>query len=190
MGRVPPGARSSDLPHQPPGSGKEARLPEPPPLRTGRASFPASGSSIGKRTLRHAVYPAEGCTSTLLRRSRQRNRREPHQQELCAPPTFLLCSLKSVGQTFHVHQSQREVCRLSPWDDVAGRLNPYPVHYRPAFACSLLLYPPFHQPLLRDAFPDGETTSLPRSVAVTVWVRSRLSAGGTTTAPEEFGASG
>src|SRR6266404_3435630 len=70
------------------------------------------------------------------------------------------------------------------------RRNPYPAHYRPAFACSLLLYPPSHQHLLRAAFPSGETTGLPRSAAVTVWVRSRLSAGGASAAPEKFGASG
>ena len=42
----------------------------------------------------------------------------------------------------------------------------------------------------RPGRPCGRTTGLPRSVAVTVWVRSRLSAGGASTAPEEFGASG
>ena len=111
-----------------------------------------------------------------------------------APPTYLLRFLKSVCQTLHVDQHQREVCRLSPWDDVAVWRNPYPTHYRPAFACSLILYPPPPQRTLRFAFPAGcpagETTGLPRSAAVTVWVRSRLSAGGAPSAPEEFGASG
>jgi hypothetical protein len=74
--------------------------------------------------------------------------------------------------------------------DVALRLNPYPAHYRPAFACSLIPYPPSHQLPLRVAFPCEEKTGLPRSVAVTVWVRSRFFAGGASTAPEEFGASG
>jgi hypothetical protein len=69
------------------------------------------------------------------------------------------------------------------------RRGPYPLHYRTAFACSLLLYPPPRQLLLRAAFPCGETTGLPRSAAVTVWVRSRLSAGGTSAALEEFGTS-
>jgi hypothetical protein len=135
-------------------------------------------------------------TCTLLSGSQQRNRRKPHQQERCAPPTFLHCLLKSVCLTFHVRQHQREVCRLSPWDDIALRLNPYPAHYRPAFACSLLLYPQSRGPLLRVAFlcdnalSHGETTGLPRSATVTVWVRPRLFAGGASTAPEEFGASG
>jgi hypothetical protein len=47
---------------------------------------------------------------------------------------------------------------------------------------------------LRVAFPArcraGGTTGLPRSAGVTVWGRSRLSAGGASTAPGEFGAPG
>jgi hypothetical protein len=37
------------------GSGKEVLLPAPPPLRTGRAPFDASGSSMEQRTVKHAV---------------------------------------------------------------------------------------------------------------------------------------
>ena len=179
-------------------SGKEVASPPPPPLRTVQAPFDAYGSSIGQRTYDGTRLPALalGTTCTLLSRSQQRNRRKPHQQERCAPPTFLHCLLKSVCLTFHVRQHQREVCQLSPRGDVARGLNPYPTHYRSAFACSLLLYPPPHRRLLRGRLPSdnelsvGATTGLPRSAAVTVWVRSRLFAGGATTAPEEFGASG
>src|SRR5437868_15437976 len=102
---------------------------------------------------------------------------------------------ESVGQGSLVTEDQREVGRLSPWDDVAGWRNPYPLPYRAAFAYSLLLYPLSLRLLLRVAFPcgrgqNGETTGLPRSADVTVRVRSRLSAGGASAAPEEFGASG
>src|SRR5262249_59709109 len=100
----------------------------------------------------------------------------------------------SVGQGSLVTEDQREVCRLSPWGDVAARLNPYPAHYRPAFACSLLLYPPPPGLALRLAVPTGHpgggTTGLPRSAGVTVWGGSRLSAGGAATAPGGFGAPG
>src|SRR5438874_9195487 len=72
---------------------------------------------------------------------------------------------ESVGRGSLVTEDQREVCRLSPRGDVAGWLNPYPAHYRPAFACSLLLYPPPHRLPLRVAFPcsrgcRGEATGL------------------------------
>src|SRR5262245_18871450 len=100
----------------------------------------------------------------------------------------------SVGRGSLVTGDPREVSRLSPPGDVAGRLNPYPTCYRSAFACSLIPYPPPRGPTLRQAFRGRcrprEATGLPRSAAVPVWVRSRLSAGGATSAPEEFGASG
>src|SRR5690349_5893641 len=38
--------------------------------------------------------------------------------------------------------------------DVARWRNPYPPHYRTAFAFSIFLYPPPHRLPLRDAFPS------------------------------------
>src|SRR5262245_46303116 len=38
-------------------SGKEVRLPSPPPLRTGRAPLDASGSSLLERPSRDAAHP-------------------------------------------------------------------------------------------------------------------------------------
>ena len=87
-----------------------------------------------------------------------------------------------------------EVCALSG-GVMLRSLNPYPGGYSPALAFSPILYPPPRGLLLRVAFPNanslslGGTAGLPRCVTVTVWVRSRLSAGGTTAALEEFGAS-
>jgi hypothetical protein len=63
--------------------------------------------------------------------------------------------------------------------------NPYPPHYRTAFASSLLLYPQPHRLLLRVAFPDGRTTGLPRSSLIPTWVRLCLSAGGASSAVED-----
>ena len=85
----------------------------------------------------------------------------------------------------------REVSPWAPWGDVVGPLNPCPSDYRTAFACSLLLYPSSRGLALRFAVPHdpvgsgGETTGLPRSVRVTVWVRSRLFAGGAISAPDD-----
>src|SRR5947209_12399237 len=101
---------------------------------------------------------------------------------------------ESVGQGSLVTENQREVCRLSPRGDLARGLNPYPARYRPAFACSLVLYPPPPGLASRLASPAGRpaggTTGLPRSAGATVWVGSRLSAGGAAAAPGEFGAPG
>jgi len=55
-----------------------------------------------------------------------------------------------------VTKDQVEVCPLSrgvmlPY----GRLNPYPPHYKTAFASSTILYPQPYQLTLRFAFPEG-----------------------------------
>jgi hypothetical protein len=62
------------------------------------------------------------------------------------------CLPESVGQGSLVTEDLREVSRLSPRGDVARGLNPYPAHYRPAFACSLIPCPPSHRLTLRFAF--------------------------------------
>jgi hypothetical protein len=82
-----------------------------------------------------------------------------------------------------VTEDPEEVCRLSPQDDVAHRRNPYPPHYRAAFASSSILCPQPRQVILRLPCPRrGETTRLPRSVTVTERVRFCLSTGGATAA--------
>jgi hypothetical protein len=177
------------------GSGKEVTSPPPPPLRTVQAPFDAYGSSIGQRTCTGTRSSALAfrTTCTLLRESQQRNRRQPHQQERYAPPTYLLCCLKSVYSRFTYANTRGKSAGfrrgvMSPPEQPAAQ----PLFGR--LQADLGLLPPplpaaSSAPLARVAFPDGETTGLPRSATVTVWVRSRLSAGGTTTAPEEFGAS-
>lgn len=47
-----------------------------------------------------------------------------------------------------------------------GRLNPYPLHYRAAFAFSIFLYPTPHRLTLRFAVPHGRTPGLPRFTSV------------------------
>ena len=57
-------------------------------------------------------------------------------------------------------------------------LNPYPSHYRMAFASSILPLPHAYRLALRLAFPRGRRTGFPCSVSVTVeWVRRALSTG-------------
>ena len=119
-------------------------------------------------------------TSTLLCWSQQRNRRKLHQQERYTPPKSTL--LPQVGLPSSSRRPTPEGSQHSFESGSGHRCGPYPLHYRTAFAFSLLLYPPSHRLLLRVAFPCGEATGLPRSAAVTVWVRSRLCAGGTSAA--------
>src|SRR5215813_7498446 len=53
------------------------------------------------------------------------------------------------------------------WGYVARRLNPYPPHYRVAFASSILPLPHVYRLALRLAFPRGRRTGLPCSVSIT-----------------------
>jgi len=84
-------------------SGKEARSPEPPPLRTVRAPFDAYGSSIGQRTPeKHAVVRI-GLEDDLYVTAREPTT-EPSEaapaRSITLPPTYLHCFLKSVCSRF------------------------------------------------------------------------------------------
>lgn len=60
-------------------------------------------------------------------------------------------------------KDQTEVCPLARGVMFLAEGNPYPVDYRPAFACSVLPYPQCYRRALRYAFPCGSTTGLPSS---------------------------
>ena len=53
-------------------------------------------------------------------------------------------------------KDQMEVCPLSRGVMFLVEGNPYPVDYRPTFACSILPYPQLYGRALRHAFPEGE----------------------------------
>jgi len=79
-----------------------------------------------------------------------------------------------------------EVCPLSRGVMLpCGRRNPYPPHYKAAFAFSTILYPQSHRLTLRLAFSEERTTGLPRSARVPAWVRSLLYAGGAMSAIDD-----
>ena len=111
--------------------------------------------------------------------------------------------------TVHVDQHQREVSRLSPRGDVAcgsaaGSTPIRSITERPSLAPSSSTRRPvgvsceplspkggrraYHVPRVQSFV--GQVADLPGRSAIrpTVWFRSRLSAGGTTSAPGEFGA--
>ena len=105
------------------------------------------------------------------------------------PPTDLLPSLRRLADGSRPPTPEGSLLPFG-WGDVAWRLNPYPAHYRPALACSLVLYPLAHGIPLRFTAPCGKPTGLPRCTDVAEWGRSQLSAGGSTSAPQEFAACG
>jgi len=64
--------------------------------------------------------------------------------------------------------------------------NPYPSHYRMAFAFSIFLYPPACRLALRLTFPKGDWWAYHVPYVYHGRVRSRLSAGGATSAAGEL----
>ena len=82
--------------------------------------------------------------------------------------TAVICLLSCGGwPSSLVMKDQMDVCPLSRGVMLRGGLNPYPPHYRMAFASSILLFPHAYRLALRLAFPHGRRTGLPCSVSVT-----------------------
>jgi hypothetical protein len=79
-----------------------------------------------------------------------------HLPSLCQKLAKLCCDARPDGRL--------PACA---WGHVALALNPYPPHYRVAFASSILLCPHACRLALRLAFPPGRRTGLPCSVSVT-----------------------
>ena len=82
--------------------------------------------------------------------------------------TAVICLLSSGGwPNSLVMQDQTDVSALSRGVMSPVGLNPYPPHYRVAFASSVLPCPHACRLALRLAFPRGRRTGLPCSVSVT-----------------------
>ena len=77
----------------------------------------------------------------------------------------VICIVSLIGlPSSLVKKDQMEVCPLSRGVILfICELNPYPSHYKTAFAFSIILCPPPHRLPLRVAFPCGRSTGLPRS---------------------------
>src|SRR5262249_52946454 len=74
------------------------------------------------------------------------------------------CLPLSVGRGSLVTEDPREVSRFhGEGMSSVGGFTLYPIHYRPAFASSLIPPPLPHQLPLQVAFPRGEATGLLRS---------------------------
>src|SRR5215813_13339738 len=107
-----------------------------------------------------------------------------------APPSLYALGAPAPSAGGRVHQSVCRHCRHLPsllrrfakvsgdarpngrlpafaWSDVARGRNPYPPHYRVAFASSILPFPHVYRLALRLTFPCGRRTGFPCSVSVT-----------------------
>src|SRR3954463_2197744 len=127
------------------------------PLRgtTGR------GSTGPRHPLRSAVAPlALGSTWTVLRQSRRPKIGEGRTTGAAARVRSALPP-EPVGCRFTSANTRGKSARFR-----AGYyLNPYPARYRPAFASSLVLYPPPRRLTLRRGHPRGGATGFPPFIA-------------------------
>jgi hypothetical protein len=122
-----------------------------------------------QRPLRNAVLPRRICAVTppspyALGAPAPSSGGRVHQQ--CRHYRHLLSLLRRLAK---LSGDARPDGRLPActWGHVARGRNPYPPHYRMAFASSILLLPHAYQLALRLAFPHGRHTGLPCSVSVT-----------------------
>src|SRR3989454_12830340 len=149
--------------------GSRAGLLPLSPLRTARESFPSSSSSLA-----NAPCGTRSCHVQHMRWHDLHHTRlePPHRHPVgectsqcrhCRHLPSLLKRLAKVSGDARPDGRQRAFA----WSDVAHGLNPYPPHYRMAFASSILLFPHACRLALRLAFPCGRRTGFPCSVSVT-----------------------
>src|SRR5262245_7244328 len=141
-------------------SGSGAALLSPRPPRTARATFTACSSSIGQRAFgKHAVVPIGlgadlGVTAAVPATEMTSVAAVAPVGAVAAPPTYLQHSLRRLADGSRPPTPEGSQPPFG-WGDVAIRLNPCPARYRPAFACSLLLYPQPRRLVLRPPYPWG-----------------------------------
>jgi len=175
------------------------------PLRTVRETFASYSSSLGQRPceIRPDTAPPADDTSLTgrgrligLEDNLGVTTAEPATEVIsvagAAPARVIatprhICDAPCAGWlTVHARRHQREVCPLSRGVMSQPLSAPLQVGIR-FLPPPLPATPSAH---LATRFPKGRAAGLPRCVAETAWVRSRLYAGGSTSAPAEFEASG
>src|SRR5262249_19694853 len=85
-----------------------------------------------------------------------------HQQRPLRPRRHICIPAYAGWLTVHARRHLREVSLLA-----GGVTHPYLAHYRPAFACSRILYPQPHRLVWRPPCAAGRATGLPRCAAAT-----------------------
>ena len=154
----------------------------PSPLRTARESFPSSSSSLA-----NAPCGTRSChVQHVLWHDLHHTRLEPPHRPVDGIPVNGVPGPRASGERTslcchrcHLPSLFQKLAKLScderpdgrlpacAWGDIARALNPYPPHYRMAFASSILLCPHAYRLALRLAFPYGKRTGFPCSVSVT-----------------------
>ena len=103
------------------------------------------------------LVPLQSVVESCTRRGRRRLSAAPRTLSRHLP--CLLCRFAKLCRDERPRGSQLAFAQ----GNVGDGLNPYPPHYRTAFASSVILYPQPRRLASRLAFPCGRTTGLTRS---------------------------
>jgi hypothetical protein len=173
-------------------SGKEVRLPSPPPLRTVHAPFNAYGSSIGQRAFsKHAVGPIGlgvhlGVTTAVPATEIISVAEAAPARIMAIPPTDLHCLLRRLADGSRPptpRGSRLAFARgdlATPIRPMTGRLSLPPRSFTRS---------PIGSPCGSSTLTGGLRAYHVASRKL-AWVRSRLYAGGSSSAPGELATSG
>ena len=133
-------------------------LPLEPCMRVSQHTAQAFAKPLCRSRRHNLCYAAFTIlTCSLLTRCRR-------MHTLWLKRSFAFPPYKEDSTNFLVTRDPAEVCTVTSWDNVALRRNPYPFHYRTAFAFSTILCPPsIGLPCGRLAIA-GRGTGLPCSI--------------------------
>jgi hypothetical protein len=175
-------------------SGKEVLLPAPPPLRTVQASFDAYSSSIRQRFLPErgcpiglgvnlsvtATGPATELTSVV---------QAAPAEVIATSPTVRLCLLRRLADGSRPPTPEGSRPAFA-WSDVAIGSTPVrPITGRHSLPPSSFTRSPIDSPWGSSPLAGGLRADHVAS-RKRAWVRSRLDAGGSSSAPGEIGTPG
>ena len=175
-------------------SGKEVLLPAPPPLRTVRAPFDAYSSSISQRFLSErgcpiglgvnlsvtATGPATELTSVV---------QAAPAEVIATSPTVLLCLLRRLADGSRPPTPEGSRPAFA-WSDVATGSTPVrPITGRHSLPPSSFTRSPIDSPCGSSPLTGGLRAYHVAS-REHAWVRSRLDAGGSSSAPGKIGVPG
>jgi hypothetical protein len=175
-------------------SGKEVLLPAPPPLRTVRAPFDAYSSSIRQRFLPErgcpiglgvnlsviATGPATELTSVV---------QAAPAEVVATSPTVLLCLLRRLADGSRPPTPEGSGPAFA-WSNLAIGSTPIrPITGRRSLPPSSFTRSPIDSPCGSSSLAGGLRAYHVAS-REHAWVRSRLDAGGSSSAPGEIGAPG
>jgi hypothetical protein len=188
----PPYPKSNTVPATPScrTSGKEVLLPAPPPLRTVRAPFDAYSSSIRQRSFTERGYPIGlgvnlSVTTTVPATELTSVAQAAPAEVIATSPTVLLCLLRRLADGSRPPTPEGSRPAFAGSDLATGSTPVRPITGRRSLPPSSFTRSPIDSPCGSSSLAGGL-----RAYHVAsrdhAWVRPRLDAGGSASAPGEL----